>query len=647
MKQLSLWICLLLGLGTPALSQVRLPKLISDGMVLQRDAKVNLWGWARPGEKVNIKFNGKTYHTTTTPDGKWKAVLSPTKAGGPYTMDIIASNHLVVNDILMGDVWLASGQSNMQLDMNWVKEKYPDEISNANNPQIRQFIVPTMSAPAGPKDDLPAIQWLSVIPQNLPAFSAAAYFFSKALYAKYHVPIGVINASVGGTPIEAWTSEEGLKAYPDVMQTIAQLKDTSFINRMNQINREIGMRAMQRTSKKLDMGLTGEKPWYDTTYRPDSWHNIMVPGYWNDQGIKGLNGVVWYRKEINLPASMANVPATISLGRIVDADELYVNGILSGTNNNQYPLRYYKLPEGRLKPGKNILVIRVSNTAGKGGIVPDKANYLSAGGQTISLKGEWQYKVGQAFVPNPDAGKGFALQNQPTVLYNAMIAPLTQYTLKGMLWYQGESNSQQAERYAQLLPGLIADWRSKWQQGNLPFLFVQLPNFNEAEYLPGDSKWAEFREAQMKALSTPNTDMAVTIDVGEWNDIHPVNKKPVGDRLVLLAQKLAYGDTKLVASGPLYQSAKIDGNKMIISFTNTGSGLVTKGGTLQYFAIAGANKQFVWAKASIEGNKIMVWSDDIQQPMYVRYAWAENPEGANLYNLEDLPAAPFRTDTNP
>lgn len=278
--------------------------------------------------------------------------------------------------------------------------------------------------------------------------------------------------------------------------------------------------------------------------------------------------------------------------------------------------------------------------------MPDKPYYLQTGNQQIDLRGEWQYQVGQAFERDTDAGKGFSLQNQPTVLYNAMIAPLTPYTLKGMVWYQGESNSQQPRQYAKLLPNLIADWRGHFNQGSLPFLYVQLPNYNEVEYLPGESQGAEFRESQLQALSVPNTAMAVTIDCGEWNDIHPLKKQPLGERLALAAQHLAYGDKRVEWMGPIYQSANVQGNKIVLTFTHTGSGLVVRGGDeLKYFAVAGADKKFVWAQATIKGNEVVVWSDAVPQPLYVRYAWAENPEGANLYNREGLPASPFRTDT--
>jgi sialate O-acetylesterase len=316
-----------------------------------------------------------------------------------------------------------------------------------------------------------------------------------------------------------------------------------------------------------------------------------------------------------------------------------------GNTTYQYPQRRYQIPANVLKPGKNIFVVRVINNSGRGGFVPDKPYCLLAGKDTVDLKGYWQYKVGDVFLPGSSIGNNFSFQDQPTALYNAMVAPMINYTIKGFLWYQGEANSSRAKEYTTLQPALITDWRNKWKEGSIPFLFVQLPNFMEVNYLPSESQWAELRDAQLKSLSVPNVGMAVTIDLGEWNDIHPDRKKEVGERLALAAEKIAYGEKDIVSSGPVYQSSTIDGNKVIISFTNTGSGLITNDGEeLSQFAIAGADKKFVWARAKIEGDKVVVWNEDIADPMYVRYAWADNPDNPNLYNKEGLPASPFRTD---
>ena len=622
-------------------SQVRLPRLVRDSMILQREANIKIWGWATKDEKVTIKFNGKNFKTTTGKDGKWLIQLSPMKAGGPYAMEISASNKILLKDILIGDVWFCSGQSNMVHQMELHSVRYAKEIEEANYPEIRHFWIPTMTDLQGPHDDLPTGYWKSASPQDVRQFSAVAYFFARMIYEKYHVPIGLINASVGGTPIEAWTSEEGLKDFSSLINTIQKNKDTAYVNTINRT-------AFNNTTRpsQNDMGLTGEKKWYEVSYVPPvgGWRTINIPGYWEDQGVKDLNGVVWYRREIDIPASMTGIPAKVFLGRIVDADVLYINGKQVGNTTYQYPQRRYTVPPDLLKAGKNIFVIKVTNSGGKGGFVPDKPYLLIAGHDTINLKGYWQYKVGEVYRPGGGGGGMIVAQNQPTALYNAMVAPLINYPVKGFLWYQGEANTNRAEEYAKLQPAMIADWRSKWKQTDAPFLYVQLPGFMDYNYLPSESNWAMLRESQLKSLTVSNTAMAVAIDLGEWNDIHPDRKKEVGDRLALAAERIAYGEN-IVYSGPICQSSKIESNKIIISFSNTGSGLIANDGEeLSEFAIAGADKKFIWAKAKIEGDKVIVWNDAIQNPMYVRYAWADDPVNPNLFNKDGLPASPFRTD---
>lgn len=623
-----------------AFADVRLPKLISDSMVLQRDAKINIWGWADKGEKISISFAGKKYNTTTGENGKWATKLSALKSGGPYTMVIEGLNKIVLKEIMIGDVWFCAGQSNMVHQMELHKETYASDIANANNYFIRQFHIATLTNLQTPVEDFPTGQWKAANPHNVGQFSAVAYFFAKKLYDKYKVPIGIINASVGGTPIEAWTSEEGFKDFSTVLNIIQKNKDTAYVNG---VNRAAAI-ANPKMPKPNDKGLTAAIKWFDTSYKPKGWLNINVPGYWEDQGIINLDGIVWYRREINIPASMINQAAKVALGRIVDADALYVNGVQVGNTGYQYPQRRYAIPTTLLNPGKNILVVRVTNNSGKGGFVPDKPYYLSTANDTIDLKGTWQYKVGEAFAPFKFA-ENISAQNQPTALYNAMVAPATQYSIKGFAWYQGESNISNANQYDKLLPALIKDWRTKWQQGELPFLYVQLPNFQDVTYLPAESGWAVLREAQRKTLTVPNTGMAVAIDLGEWNDIHPDNKKDVGERLALVAEKIAYGESNIVHSGPMLSTYKKEHNKIILSFDNIGSGLVTNDGEeLFHFAIAGADKKYVWAKATIKGNTITVWNDSIAEPKYIRYAWADNPAGANLYNKEGLPASPFQVE---
>jgi len=625
-----------------AFAQVKLPALIRDSMILQRDAQLNVLGWASAGEKVAVKFNNKTYKATTGKDGKWLVVIDAQRAGGPYTMQIQGKNKIMLNDLLVGDVWFCSGQSNMVHQMKLHDITYADDIRNANYPEIRHFFIPTLTDLQGKRDDLPTGYWKPATPQDVREFSAVAYFFARAIYDKYKIPIGLINASVGGTPVEAWTSEEGFSDFSSVLSTIQQNKDTAYVNGRN--------RAVRAPGKEPDdIGLSGAVKWFDQAYVPKRWHTINVPGYWEDQGVRNLDGAVWYRKEIELPAAFINVPAKLLLGRIVDADVVYINGKQIGNTTYQYPQRRYPLAAGVLKPGKNVIVVRVMNTAGKGGFVPDKPYAIVTEKDQFDLRGEWLYKVGQVRQPGNLTGPGgISAQGQPTALFNAMVAPAVNYTIKGFLWYQGEANTGRAAEYTARFSALIKDWRRQWKQDTLPFLYVQLPGFMDMNYLPSESQWAALREAQLRTLAVPNTAMAVAIDLGEWNDIHPDNKKDVGLRLALAARKNVYGEKGLVASGPVFQSQSIDGNKLVLRFTDTGTGLVSHDGEpLGQFAIAGADKKFVWARAEIDGDKVIVWNDVVKDPVYVRYAWSDNPDGANLYNREGLPASPFRTDKDP
>jgi sialate O-acetylesterase len=629
-------------LSKEAFCEVRLPKLISDGMVLQRDTKVKIWGWATPDEKVTINFNGKKYITTTDKNGKWKITLAKMKAGGPYSMGINATNNITLKDILIGDVWMCGGQSNMVLPMKRVEVLYDDEIASSENPYIRHFFVPERYDFGKPREDLKSGKWKSANPENVLNFTATGYFFAKALYEKYKVPIGLINASIGGTPIDAWMSEDALKDFPASYEMAKKFKDSAYVNK---IIRDDKSRIYKWYSlvKQLDSGYADpQKTWFNPDYDASSWPTMELPTFWEDEGLENVDGVVWFRKEFDVPASFVGKPARLFMGRIVDADSVYINGEFVGTISYQYPPRIYDVPANLLKTGKNIIVIRVINNIGKGGFIKDKPYKLVVGEQEIDLKGRWQYKLGAKM--EPLLGQTF-IQYKPSGLYNGMIAPLSNYRIKGVIWYQGESNAWEPLEYRKMFPALINNWRQKWNEGDLPFLFVQLPNFMETRDEPSESNWALLREAQLMTLSVSNTGMAVTIDIGEWNDIHPLNKKDVGIRLALAARKVAYGEKDIVYSGPVYKCMKIKENKIIVAFTNIGGGLVVKGGgELKTFAICGPDKKFIWAKAKIEDNKVIVWSDSISDPVAVRYAWADNPEGANLYNKEGLPASPFRTD---
>jgi len=622
--------------------QIRLPKLVSNGMVLQRGENTRVWGWASSDEKISIEFNDKLYQLKADNNGDWSLLLSDLKAGGPYTMKLYGNDTITISDILIGDVWVCSGQSNMELPVKRVSPLYHDEIADSQNSFIRSFTVPQKYNFNKPEKDMGGGKWIETNPVTVLDFSAAAYFFADELYRKYKVPVGLINASLGGSPAEAWISEESLKSFPVYYDEAQRFKNEDIINQIeSQDNTRIS--AWYSLLNQIDEGLIYKSAkWSDPGCNTGNWEKMKIPGYWADETPGPVNGAVWFKREIDVPPSMTGVKADLDMGRIIDADSVFINGVFVGTTSYQYPPRRYTVPAGVLKEGMNTIVVRVISNSGRGGFVPDKPYELRAGGSKIDLNGLWQYKVGA--VMDPLAGQTF-IRWKPVGLYNAMISPVTKYTIKGVIWYQGESNVSRFSEYEKLFTALIKDWRESWNQGDFPFIFVQLPNFMETKNEPSESDWATMREAQLKTLSLPNTAMAVTIDIGEWNDIHPLNKKEVGRRLALAAENLAYGDRSVVPSGPIYSSMKVKGKKVIISFTNTGSGLVAKdGGDLRYFTVAGADGKFVWAKAIIKNNTVVVWNSAVSHPVTVRYAWADNPEGANLYNKEGLPASPFRTD---
>lgn len=635
-----LFLCLLYCFGLQA--QIRLPKLISDNIILQRDQSVKIWGWATPDEKITVLFNKKSFKTTTSKNGKWELLLPAQPAGTGHQMVLKGQNEIIIKNIAFGDVWLCSGQSNMTITMERVKERFTNDIITANYPDIRYFFVPTTTNLNIPKEDFPQGEWKTANTKDIYTFGALAYFFARDIYTKYKVPIGIINSSVGGTPIEAWISEEGYKNLPDIQKTITQNKDTSYVNSINRRTLVTGT----KTTVIKDLGSI--EHWENLDYKPKGWRNFNIPGYWEDQGIKDLNGVVWFRREFEVPKNWIGKPVKLFMGRIVDGDEIYVNGKKIGNTTYQYPPRRYEIPSDLLKEGKNTFVIRVTNTSGKGGFVPDKNYSMIANGEEIDLKGTWKYKVGEAYQPknSSELSGGLVQQNQPTALYNAMIAPILPMKIKGFIWYQGESNTGNPELYKVLIPTLITDWRALWKDEKLPFLVVQLANYQDINYTPTESNWARLREAQNQALKLPNTAVTVTIDLGEWNDIHPLNKKDIGKRLALSAQNIAYNEKKVIHSGPTFKSQTIENGKIILTFENVAEGIMSKDGEeLRWFSVADSDKKFVWAKTRIVGkNQIEVWNEELKTPKYVRYAWQDNPEDVNFYNLVNLPASPFRTD---
>ncbi|WP_417888176.1 sialate O-acetylesterase [Zunongwangia sp.] len=617
-------------------AQVRLPKLVSDGMVLQRNSNVRIWGWASEEEQINVNFQQKSYRTIAE-KGKWEILLENASVGGPYTMEISGKNSIKLDSIYVGDVWLCSGQSNMELPMSRVAPKYPEEIKTADNAEIRYFQVPKEYNLNEQLDDLSGGNWVSVNQNTIKNFAAIPYFFAKNLNKEYQIPIGLIDASLGGSPVEAWMSEKALKNFPDAIAEVKRLKPEGVIDSLEGLDQD-RIRNWYTTITTEDLGIKSN--WKSSDFDDSDWKEIELPGLLK----KPVNGVIWFRKEFDLPAEFSAKPAGLLMGRLVDADSVFVNGIFVGNTTYQYPPRRYHIPENILREGENSITVKLISERGVGGFVKDKPYQINFSEKSIDLTGTWKYKVGKATE---------ALQPQtfyrwkPTGLYNAMIHPLLNYSIKGAIWYQGESNTSEPEKYSELFPKMIESWRENWHQqaSNFPFLFVQLANFMESKENPTDTNWARLRESQKETLNLPKTGMAVAIDIGEWNDIHPLDKKTVSDRLATSAKNVAYGDASVVPSGPIYNSSEIKNDSIILHFDYVGSGLKIKNNEdLKGFAIAGSDKQFVWAKAKIDGDKVVVYSPDVKHPVAVRYAWADNPEHANLYNKEDLPASPFRTD---
>lgn len=632
--------------GNPLHAAITLPRLVSDGMILQRDKIIPVWGWGTPGEKVTVSFHNNTVSTVTGDDKKWQVALPAMPAGGPYEMQIQGSNRVIIKNMLLGDVWICSGQSNMEFEMAKVTEKYAAIIASSTNDQIRQFWVNRKYSLQSPLADVESEGWKPADSRNILQFSAVAYFFARSLYEKYKVPIGLIVASVGGTPAEAWTSEDALKQFPAYSKIADQLKEEAYVKDLVHRNK-IAADAWNQKIRDNDGGLLPNGQHWGNSEIPDAagWKTMKVPSFWENEGLKDVDGVVWFRKEIMIPPSSANETATLYLGNIATADSTWVNGIKVGATSNRHLARKYIVGPGLLKPGKNVIVIRIINTNSYGGFVKDKRYQLQLKDTVIDLTGAWQYELGTAVEPKPESVNFFY---QPSVLYKGMIAPLVPYGIKGFIWYQGEANTNRAAEYQQLFPAMIRDWRNHWRNEDIPFLYVQLANYLATDRQPAESSWAELREAQTMTLDLSHTGMAITHDLGEWNDIHPQNKEEVGKRLALVATKVAYDDLTVIYSGPVVQSVKKENSRMIITFSQVGSGLEARGDhTLHHFALAGADNKFEWANATIKNNTVVVWSDRIKDPVSVRYAWANNPEGANLYNKEGLPAASFRYEVDP
>ena len=622
---------------------VRLPVIFGDNMVLQRGRPIPVWGWGKAGEKIAVKFHLQTKTTKADKSGKWMVTLDTEIAGGPYDLDVTGNNTIHLTNVLVGEVWICSGQSNMEMPIaGWGKiANYQQEIAEAQYPAIRQIKIP-LTVNFVPQDDISAGTWKVCSPETAGDFTSVGYFFARELYTRLHVPIGLINSSWGGTMVETWISRGKLENNIEFKSIVASMNPENQLTIAKQRKETLDRKILSMqgpVEKDIDV-----RTWKDLGLDDSHWGHMSLPGLWEERGLEDLDGLVWFRRSIELAAEDAGKPAILSLGKIDDSDESYLNGTKVGETKNQYSeQRKYRIPAGVLKAGKNVIAVRVEDTGGGGGLYGEAGDMsLSVGTKSVPLAGDWSFKIEKVAETNMTLGPN----SNPTLLFNAMINPLVPFSIKGAIWYQGEANAGRAYQYRESFPMMITDWRQHWHQGDFPFYFVQLSSFNSAN---GDSRsgstWAELREAQTMTLSLPNTGMAVTTDIGDAKDIHPKNKQDVGKRLAAIALHNLY-ESANEYSGPMYTALRKEGSKILLSFSHVGKGLAAKDkyGYLKGFELAGADRVFHFAKAYISGNQVVVSSDDVPDPIAVHYGWADDAGEANLFNGDGFPASPFRTD---
>jgi len=614
------------------MQQKLLANIFTDGVVLQRDMPIKFWGTTEANAEVKLDFDQNVYLTTTNSNGEWEITLPPFPVGAPHQLTVTSGDITQkVNDILMGDVWICSGQSNMELPMSRTRRMFNEYNQTANNPNIRQYHQPMCYNFHEKQTEIPASSWISVRPGQTEKFSATAFFFANKLYQEQKIPIGLILSALGGTTVESWMSREALADYPEALTEADECKQEGFIDNIT-ITEQKANDEWYQNLQQFDRGLN--ERWYDEGLIDNGWKEIDLNLSWDEITDLKAAGSVWLRKEIEVSQELALQSADIILGCIIDADEVYVNGKLVGQIEYQYPPRDYPIPN--LRAGINTIVIRVIAVGGTGGFVFGKAHKLLFADKTeIPLTQNWQYK--RALSCPPLAGMTF-FQNKPTGNYNGMIAPLHNFPIKGVIWYQGESNAADPENYSKKISTMITDWRKNWHQGNFPFIFAQLANWSPKGLL---IHWERLRDEQTETLKLPNTRMAVTYDIGESNDLHPLNKKAVGDRLAGEALSLAYG-AKIVSTGPTLIAIKRTRNQLILDFETYGSKLTLKHGTVAHGFSIWINKIEIPVEGTIADAKVTINTSFVACVTAVSYAWNDDPTDANLYNEVGLPTIPFK-----
>ncbi len=635
-----------LTLGAAETNNASLPfvsPMFGDNMVLQRGKANRFWGWAKPGQAIRVEMAGQTATVVAGPDGRWQAEVKVPPPGGPYTVKITGPDqNVVLHEVLVGDVWLCGGQSNMELGLGRTRNG-DDEIKSANHPEIRLFKV-QQHVSYSPTAVLQG-SWKICSPQTVAeggGFSAVAYFFGQNLQDELHVPIGLIQDCWGGTPAESWMSPE----------TLHQLKD--FDPLLSEIERlhakggpEYGSFLMHWLDE-YDVG-SQSNSWAAAELDDSGWKTVQIPGGFPELGVADVPSLCWFRKEFTLPDPLPAGQATLCLGSIEKMDTAHLNGQWVGASSWVENPRLYVIKNGVLKPGRNVLAVRVFKLKPQGGFLskPDALRLVLGDQSVIPLAGEWKGRLSvDARPPHP---LPLTFENYPTmpaILYEGMIQPVAPLAITGAIWYQGEANAERAHQYQTLLPAMIGDWRKLFGQGDFPFYIVSLPAFMHRRDQPGDDTWAELREAQaLTARNVKNSGLAVTIDTGDPDNIHPKDKKVVGERLALCALAQEYGK-KISDAGPTFTSVEHLPGALKLHFSHTDGGLVVKGDKLEEFAVAGKDRQWHWANAKVEGDSVVVSSPMVSDPQAARYAWQANP-AATLYNGAGLPAVPFLTDTWP
>ena len=608
--------------------------LFTDHAVLQRGQQLPVWGWSAPGDKVHVTLDQQALDGLAGPDGRWQVTFTPLAAGGPYTLTAVGAQSVTASDLLIGDVWLCSGQSNMEFTVNGVKNA-DAEVAAADLPQIRQFTGTKRFAMT--PQTLTGGGWAVCSPTSVRNFTAVGYFFGRELNHELKVPIGLVNASWGGTRIEAWTSAEGLAATKRSADELAVLAD--HVAKPNADDFATQMLHWWETASPSE-GRDG------VDHADAAWPEVNQPGNWESNGLPDFDGIVWFRRTVEVPAEQAGLAATLRLGPIDDQDTTWLNGTEVGATSAWNQPRVYAIPAGLLKAGRNVLAIRVLDTGGAGGLFGKPEDmHLDIGTVSLPLAGPWHREKGKALKDLPATPARFDNPNLVTGLSNGMIEPLVPMALAGAIWYQGEANAGVGSGYDVLMPGMIADWRKRFKQPDLPFGMVQLANFMAAQTTPVEdgSGWAYLRNTQLQTFTTvPHTGMAVITDIGDATDIHPKNKQDVGKRLAMWALHDVYGKAEVARSGPIFKAATVDNGTLRVTFSDTTGGLVAKG-ELNGFAIAAGNGPWVAAQARIDGETVIISSPQVAAPTKVRYAWGNNPP-CSLFNGAGLPASPFRSD---